>query len=75
MPQRQYIPRGKGLGGSTLVNGLVFIRGSRLDFDGWSANGCTGWSYDEVLPYFKKLEDVRIDKIKDSGTVNNIDGV
>ncbi|XP_033740721.1 glucose dehydrogenase [FAD, quinone]-like isoform X2 [Pecten maximus] len=52
-------PQGKGLGGSTLLNGLVYIRGSRHDYDTWAANGCEGWSYDEVLPYFLKTEDMR----------------
>ncbi|XP_060081139.1 glucose dehydrogenase [FAD, quinone]-like [Ylistrum balloti] len=52
-------PQGKGLGGSTLLNGLAYIRGSRHDYDTWAANGCEGWSYDEVLPYFLKSEDMR----------------
>ncbi|XP_021359238.1 glucose dehydrogenase [FAD, quinone]-like [Mizuhopecten yessoensis] len=52
-------PQGKGLGGSTLLNGLVYIRGSRHDYDTWAANGCEGWSYDEILPYFLKTEDMR----------------
>lgn len=49
-------PRGKVIGGSSSINGLIFIRGQREDFDGWSEQGATGWSYDEVLPYFRKLE-------------------
>jgi choline dehydrogenase len=49
-------PRGRGLGGSSTINGLVFIRGNRRDFDGWSAGGCHGWSYDEVLPHFRQIE-------------------
>ncbi|XP_069103977.1 glucose dehydrogenase [FAD, quinone]-like isoform X2 [Argopecten irradians] len=53
------LPQGKGLGGSTLLNGLAYIRGSRHDYDSWAANGCEGWSYDEVLPYFLKSEDMR----------------
>ncbi|OWF45557.1 uncharacterized protein LOC110456911 [Mizuhopecten yessoensis] len=52
-------PQGKGLGGSTLLNGLAYVRGSRHDYDAWAANGCEGWSYDEVLPYFLKTEDMR----------------
>jgi len=51
-----YWPRGKTLGGSSSINGLIFIRGQRTDYDGWAAEGNTGWSYDEVLPYFKRLE-------------------
>ncbi len=51
------VPRGKVLGGSSAINGLVYIRGQREDFDGWRAAGATGWSYDEVLPYFIRSED------------------
>lgn len=49
-------PRGKVLGGSGSINAMVYLRGARQDFDGWSYIGATGWSYDEVLPYFKKME-------------------
>ena len=48
--------RGKTLGGSSSINGLVFIRGHALDFDGWQQAGCTGWGFADVLPYFKKME-------------------
>ncbi len=48
--------RGRGLGGSSAVNGQIAIRGVVEDFDGWSAQGCTGWSFAEVLPYFNRLE-------------------
>jgi len=50
-------PRGKVLGGSSAINGLIAIRGHRDDYDGWSELGCTGWSWNEVLPYFLRLED------------------
>jgi len=50
-------PRGKVLGGSSSINGLVYIRGQRRDFDGWRDAGATGWSYDDVLPWFIKAED------------------
>jgi choline dehydrogenase len=49
--------RGKLLGGSSSVNGMLFVRGNRKNFDDWADQGCTGWSYDDVLPAFKKLED------------------
>jgi len=49
-------PRGKVLGGSGSINGLVFLRGAPTDFDGWEAAGAKGWSYKDVLPYFKRLE-------------------
>lgn len=48
---------GKGLGGGSAINGMVYIRGGRHDYDGWARDrGCTGWSWDEVLPYFRKSE-------------------
>ena len=49
-------PRGKVMGGSSSINGMVFVRGNRKNYDDWAADGCDGWSYDEVLPYFKRLE-------------------
>ncbi|MBR1149421.1 GMC family oxidoreductase [Bradyrhizobium sp. JYMT SZCCT0428] len=52
-----YTPRGKVLGGSSSINGMVYIRGHARDYDEWQQLGCSGWSYDEVLPYFKKAED------------------
>ena len=48
--------RGKTLGGSSSINGMVCIRGHAGDYDGWRQKGCTGWSYADVLPYFKRLE-------------------
>ena len=49
-------PRGRGLGGSALINGMVYFRGNPRDFDDWAAAGATGWSYREVLPYFRRSE-------------------
>jgi choline dehydrogenase len=54
--RRLYWPRGKTLGGSSAINGLIYIRGQREDYDAWAAMGNAGWSYDEVLPYFKRSE-------------------
>lgn len=50
------IPRGRLLGGSSSINGMFHIRGHRRDFDDWRDAGCTGWGYDEVLPYFMRSE-------------------
>src|SRR5579862_4283146 len=49
-------PRGVGLGGSSLINGMVYLRGNPHDYDRWAAEGARGWSYAEVLPYFKRME-------------------
>jgi choline dehydrogenase len=50
-------PRGKVLGGSSALNGMIYIRGAKSDYDAWAYNGAPGWSYRDVLPYFKKSED------------------
>jgi choline dehydrogenase len=55
--RRMFQPRGKVLGGTSSINGMVYIRGNRADYDGWRDRGCIGWSWDDVLPYFKKAED------------------
>lgn len=50
------VPRGKVLGGSSSINGGVYVRGTPSDYDAWAQKGCTGWSYEGVLPYFKRAE-------------------
>jgi choline dehydrogenase len=54
--RRMHTPRGKVLGGSSSINGLVYIRGNPLDFERWADEGAAGWSYRDVLPYFKRAE-------------------
>src|ERR1700761_9045789 len=52
-----YQPRGKVLGGTSSINGMVYMRGTPTDYDGWRQRGCEGWGYDDVLPFFRKAED------------------
>jgi choline dehydrogenase len=52
-----YQPRGKVLGGTSSINGMVYMRGNAADYDEWRQRGCEGWDYDSVLPYFKRAED------------------
>lgn len=60
-PSRQnrtdILPRGKVLGGCTSINGMLYVRGQREDYDDWAEQGCPGWDFDSVLPWFKKSED------------------
>ena len=57
MGRRLFQPRGKVLGGTGAINGMIYMRGQPEDFDGWAEAGCTGWGWDDVLPYFKSCED------------------
>ena len=63
------LPRGKGLGGSSSINGMCYVRGNPMDYELWSALGADGWNWANVLPYFQKLENVR-----DGGATRGTDG-
>lgn len=54
--RRIYLPRGRVLGGSSSINGMFYMRGHSRDYDGWRQAGCEGWSFAEVLPYFRRME-------------------
>jgi len=54
--RRIHWPRGRVLGGSSSINGMLYVRGNRADYDTWAQMGCRGWSYDDVLPYFRRSE-------------------
>ena len=64
--KRGFWPRGRVLGGTSMINLLLHVRGSKYDFEEWATNGCSGWSYKDVLPYFLKSEDVQIEDLKSS---------
>jgi len=75
--RRGYQPRGKALGGSSVINGMVYIRGHKWDYDHWASLGNKGWSYEEVLPYFKRAEnneDIR-DAFHGTGGPLNVAGL
>ncbi|XP_054745768.1 glucose dehydrogenase [FAD, quinone] [Anastrepha obliqua] len=59
-------PKGRGIGGTSLINFMLYTRGHRKDYDYWAALGNKGWSYDEVLPYFKKSENIHIEELRKS---------
>ncbi|MEM0985422.1 MAG: choline dehydrogenase [Pseudomonadota bacterium] len=61
-------PRGKVLGGSSSINGLLYIRGQTHDYDGWRQMGCTGWGWDDVSPYFVKSQNQERDGLDGHGT-------
>ncbi len=55
--RRLYAPRGRTLGGTSSINGMIYMRGHPRDYDTWRQRGCEGWDWDSVLPYFRKAED------------------
>src|SRR4051812_26363495 len=55
--RRNYLPRGRVLGGSSSLNAMIYIRGNPADYDEWAAMGLEGWGYEDVLPYFRRAED------------------
>ena len=55
--RRRYLPRGRSVGGTSAMNTMAYVRGNRADYDGWESLGATGWSYEEVLPFFRRSED------------------
>ncbi len=55
------IPSGRGLGGSGLINGMVYVHGQPADYDGWAASGADGWAFADVAPYFRRLENTTMD--------------
>ena len=61
------LAHGHVLGGGSSVNAMLYVRGSRHDFDQWAKDGCDGWSYKDVLPYFKKAENMHDAKMQDQG--------
>ena len=84
--RKGYQPRGKVLGGSSSINAMIYIRGHKADYDAWADLGNKGWSYDEVLPYFKKSENrsagadefhggdgpLHVQPVKSPGTISKI---
>ena len=63
------LPRGKGLGGSSSINGMCWVRGNPMDFELWAARGATGWNWANVLPYYRRMESV-----EGGGTLRGTDG-
>lgn len=73
--QQCKIPRGKVVGGSSVLNYMIFTRGNRRDYDHWARTGNSGWAYRDVLPYFKKSEDVVIPDLVFDKTYHHTGGL
>jgi choline dehydrogenase len=69
--RRVSIPRGKVLGGSSSINGMIYIQGHRADYDAWADMGCTGWRYEDVQPYFQRAQqDLSVTSLRDPNPVD-----
>jgi choline dehydrogenase len=65
------VPRGKVLGGSSAINGMIYIQGHRADYDAWAEAGCRGWSYRDVLPYFQRAQnDLSVSALRDPNPID-----
>ena len=71
MGRRMYVPQGRTLGGGSSVNAMIYVRGQPQDYDDWRAMGCAGWSWEDVLPAFKRSEA----NIRLSGALHGTDGL
>ncbi|XP_069958143.1 glucose dehydrogenase [FAD, quinone]-like [Cherax quadricarinatus] len=71
---RSPYPRGRTIGGSSVINSIFYVRGNRRDYDNWEALGNPGWGYKDVFPYFKKLEDYRGRVTKDTAFIHGFGG-
>lgn len=70
-----HTPRGRVLGGSSAINGHLWVRGSARDFDDWAQAGCRGWSYDDVLPHFRDIESYRDDTHRGAGGPQHVSDI
>ncbi|MCW3834601.1 GMC family oxidoreductase [Sphingomonas canadensis] len=68
--RRGYQPRGRGLGGSSAINAMLYVRGHHQDYDEWAALGCTGWGWEDVLPWFRRAEH----NVRGAGEYHGADG-
>jgi choline dehydrogenase len=69
--RRVSIPRGKVLGGSSSINGMIYIQGHRADYDAWANAGCKGWSYDDVSPFFERAQqDLSVTDLRDPNPID-----